>query len=466
MNNSQPLQQLNSSEPILIVDDDTSLLKLLSIRLKSEGYDVSTATNVDTAIHMITDHKYSVVLSDLRMPGKDGLYLLDYISQYQPSLPVILITAHGSIDEAVIATEKGALGFITKPIDQVKLRETLDNAIAQSSPHISKSWHQGLIFRSSVMQKLIDQAGLIAKRDVSVLITGASGTGKEVLAKSIHKASNRSEKPFIALNCGALPEHLLESELFGHKKGAFSGAISDHIGLFRAAEGGTLFLDEIGDMPVSLQVKLLRVLQEKALRPVGSTQTIEINVRVISATHKDIKVAMEEGEFREDLYYRICVVNLQLPSLNERQEDVPVLARHLLSLSAEKHGVQVTRFSDEAMQKLCQTQWQGNIRQLVNVIEQCVALTQAPVISLSLVNQALIHNSDYFLSLTDAKEAFERNYIARVLTMTDGIVSKAAELSGRNRTDFYKLIKKHKLNVDDYKLASVEVSKSQSKTDS
>tara|TARA_R110001583_G_scaffold21088_1_gene80254 strand:- start:20913 stop:22298 length:1386 start_codon:yes stop_codon:yes gene_type:complete len=444
---------LSVSEPILIVDDDVSLLKLLSIRLNSEGYLVTTATSVDIAIRLISDHKFSAVLSDLRMPGKDGLYLLDYIKEHQPSLPVILITAHGSIDDAVIATEKGALGFITKPIDHLKLREALGNAVAQSCTQTSIGWHKQIIFRSAVMQKLIDQAGLIASRDVSILITGASGTGKEVLAQAIHKASHRCDKPFIALNCGALPEHLLESELFGHKKGAFSGAISDHLGLFRAAEGGTLFLDEIGDMPVSLQVKLLRVLQEKSLRPVGSTQTIDINVRVISATHKNLKVAMEEGEFREDLYYRICVVNLCLPSLNDRQEDVPVLARHLLTLSATKHGVQATRFSDEAMLKLCQTQWPGNIRQLVNVIEQCVALTQSPVISLTLVNQALLHNSDYFLSLTDAKEAFERAYITRVLKMTDGVVSKAAELSGRNRTDFYKLIKKHQLNVDDFKLS-------------
>ena len=441
----------NNLIPILIVDDDTSLLKLLSIRLSSEGYDVSTATSVDEAIRLISDHKYSALLSDLRMPGKDGLYLLDYVSEHFPSLPVILITAHGSISEAVIATEKGALGFITKPIEHEKLREALNNAVAQSSTHISTGWHRDIIFKSTIMQKLIDQASLIACRDVSVLITGESGTGKEVLAKGIHKASDRANKPFIALNCGALPEHLLESELFGHKKGAFSDAISDHIGLFRAAEGGTLFLDEIGDMPISLQVKLLRVLQEKALRPVGSTQTIDIDVRIISATHKDLKVAMEKGEFREDLYYRICVVNLRLPSLNERQEDIPVLARHLLTLSAARHDLQVTRFSDEAMLKLCQMQWPGNIRQLVNVIEQCVALTQSPIISLALVNQSLLHNSDYFLGLSDAKEAFERAYISKVLKMTDGVVSKAAELSGRNRTDFYKLIKKHQLNVDDYK---------------
>lgn len=438
-------------KPVLIVDDDPSLLTLLSIRLRSEGYQVSQANNVDSAMRLIDEHHFSVVLSDLRMPGKDGLYLLDYVSKNRPSLPVILITAHGSINEAVAATEKGALGFITKPIDHSQLKEAMSNAIAQSSTVSSIGWHQDIIFKSAAMQSLIDQSSLIARRDVSVLITGASGTGKEVLAKGIHQASRRADKPFIAINCGALPEHLLESELFGHKKGAFSGATSDHIGLFRAAEGGTLFLDEIGDMPIALQVKLLRVLQEKALRPVGSTETIATDVRVISATHRDMQQAMDEGEFREDLYYRICVVNLQIPSLSERQEDVPVLARHLLMQSAEKHDVQVTRFSDEAMQKLCQMAWPGNIRQLVNVVEQCVALTQSPVISLALVNQALTNNNDYFLGLSEAKEQFERNYICRVLKMTDGVVAKAAELSGRNRTDFYKLIKKHQIMVEDYK---------------
>lgn len=400
---------------------------------------------------MLADHHFSVVLSDLRMPGQDGLFLLEYVAANHPSLPVILITAHGSIDDAVIATEKGALGFITKPIDHAKLKEALTNAISQASVSASDDWDKDIIYRSDSMHRLMNQAALIASRDVSVLISGASGTGKELLAKAVHAASPRSGRPFIAINCGALPEHLLESELFGHKKGAFSGAVSDHIGLFRAAEGGTLFLDEIGDMPVALQVKLLRVLQEKALRPVGSTQTIPVDVRVISATHKDLKAAMDAGEFREDLYYRVCVVNLRLPGLNERQEDIPVLARHLLAVSAEKHKVQVSRFSDEAMLKLCQAHWPGNIRQLVNVVEQCVALTASPVINLSLVNQALINNSDYFLTLNEAKEIFERSYISRVLKMTDGVVSRAAELAGRNRTDFYKLIKKHDLCVDDFK---------------
>lgn len=436
---------------ILLVDDDPSLLRLLSIRLESEGYQVDVAENVATAIKQLAVATYSVVLSDLRMPGQDGLYLLDYITNRLPSLPVILMTAHGSITEAVDATEKGALGFITKPIDHQKLRAALKNAISQSTSYPAEHWHRDIIFRSTAMHRLMEQTAMVAPRDVSILISGASGTGKELLANAIHKASTRASKPFIAINCGALPEHLLESELFGHKKGAFSGAVSEHQGLFRAAEGGTLFLDEIGDMPMSLQVKLLRVLQEKAIRPVGSVETIPINVRVVSATHRDLQEAMKEEAFREDLYYRLCVVNLRLPSLSERPEDIPVLVRHILLQSAEKHQVNATRFSDDALLKLCQAQWQGNIRQLVNVVEQCVALTQSPVISLALVNQAMLQSSSHWPSLSEAKDEFERHYISRVLKMTEGVVSKAAEISGRNRTDFYKLLKKHQFSAQDFK---------------
>lgn len=449
---SQPTSNMAGQCPkVLLVDDDTSLLRLLSIRLTSEGYDIHAATSVEAALQLLSSHVFSAVLSDLRMPGQDGLYLLDYIANNLPTLPVILMSAHGSITEAVDATEKGALGFITKPIDHQKLRTVLNNAIAQTSSHPTHAWHRDIIFRSTVMQRLIEQTGLVAPRDVSILITGASGTGKELLAKAIHKASRRADKPFIAINCGALPEHLLESELFGHKKGAFSGAVREHPGLFRAAEGGTLFLDEIGDMPLPLQVKLLRVLQEKAIRPVGGVETIPVDVRVVSATHRDLPEAMKEETFREDLYYRLCVVNLRLPSLSERPEDIPILARHLLQQSAEKHGINATRFADDALLAMTQAQWQGNIRQLVNVVEQCVALTQTPVISLALVNQAMLQTTSHWPSLTEAKDEFERHYLNRVLKMTDGVVSKAAEISGRNRTDFYKLLKKHQFNVQDFK---------------
>jgi two-component system response regulator GlrR len=297
------------------------------------------------------------------------------------------------------------------------------------------------------MQNVLEQAYRVAQRDVSVLITGASGTGKELLAKAIHNASPRATKPFVAINCGALPEHLLESELFGHSKGAFTGAVTEHAGLFREADGGTLFLDEIGDMPVALQVKLLRALQERQIRPVGSAKTMPINVRVLSATHRDLQQAMADGSFREDLYYRLNVVNLQLPTLEQRAEDIPLLARHVLQQSAERHHVKVTRFSDDALQLLATAKWPGNVRQLVNVVEQCVALTQSPVISALLVEQALSQNSSYWPTLTEARDQFERQYLIRVLQMTEGNVTRAAELAGRNRTDFYKLLKKHELSA-------------------
>jgi two-component system response regulator GlrR len=244
-------------------------------------------------------------------------------------VPVILMTAHGTIQDAVEATQRGVFGFLTKPIDHDELRSLMKKAVSQSQGAQNGTWCEKIITRSMHMEQLLDQAYRVAKRDVSVLISGASGTGKELLASAIHKASKRADKAFVAINCGALPENLLESELFGHAKGSFTGAVNEHQGLFREADGGTLFLDEIGDMPVPLQVKLLRALQEQTIRPVGSSKQIPIDVRIISATHKNLSKEMEEGNFREDLYYRLNVVNITLPTLRERSEDIPLLARHL-----------------------------------------------------------------------------------------------------------------------------------------
>ena len=301
------------------------------------------------------------------------------------------------------------------------------------------------------MEQLLDQAHRVAQRDVSVLVSGASGTGKELLANAIHKASKRANKPFVAINCGALPENLLESELFGHAKGAFTGAVNEHQGLFREADGGTLFLDEIGDMPTPLQVKLLRALQEQVIRPVGSSKQIPVDVRIISATHKNLATEMSEGNFREDLYYRLNVVNLTLPTLRERSEDIPLLARYLLKKSAERHEVRVSRFSDDAMQLLTTELWPGNVRQLVNVVEQCVALTQTSVIAVHLVEQALSTSEQKWPTLTEARDAFEQSYLLKLLKMTDGNVTRAAEIAGRNRTDLHKLMKKHDLHSTDFK---------------
>jgi two-component system response regulator GlrR len=426
-------------------------LRLLTIRLEGEGYEVTAVEDGQSALRKLQNDNYDVVLSDLRMPGLDGLSLFEEIMGIRKDIPVILMTAHGTIADAVAATQRGVFGFLPKPVDHDELRALLQKALSQSQAAQPGDWAKDIITRSPEMLNVLDQAFRIAQREVSVLISGASGTGKELLANAIHKASNRSDKPFVAINCGALPENLLESELFGHAKGAFTGAVAAHPGLFREADGGTLFLDEIGDMPMTLQVKLLRALQERQIRPVGSSKHVDIDVRIISATHKDLHKEMEEGTFREDLYYRLNVVNLKLPSLKSRSEDIPLLARSLLQQSAQRHGVNVSQFSDDAMQQLVTSSWPGNVRQLVNVVEQCVALTQTPVIPLHLVEQALSATKQSWPTLTEARDAFEQQYLHKLLKMTDGNVTRAAELAGRNRTDMHKLMKKHELDAADFR---------------
>ena len=349
----------------------------------------------------------------------------------------------------------GAGYHFRQPLDMASVLDAVEDFYQQLSTVAVKRKVQssdldqfGLLVGSSrAMLKLYRTLRKVAVTEANVFIAGESGAGKELVANTLHLASHRAEQPFVAINCGALPEHLLESELFGHTKGAFTGAVTEHGGLFREADGGTLFLDEIGDMPVALQVKLLRALQERQIRPVGSSKTIPINVRVLSATHRDLQQAMQDGSFREDLYYRLNVVNLQLPTLEQRPEDIPLLARHVLQQSVERHQVDVTRFSDDAMQLLATAKWPGNVRQLVNVVEQCVALTHSPVIGAAQVEQALSQDSSYWPSLTEARDQFERQYLIRVLQMTEGNVTRAAELAGRNRTDFYKLLKKHELSA-------------------
>lgn len=446
------MSQSNISESnVLLVDDDESLLCLMAIRLKGEGYNVQSAGGGKEALRLINTQNFDVVLSDLRMSGLDGLSLFEEIIGLGKDVPVILMTAHGTIQDAVDATQRGVFGFLTKPIDHDDLRSLMKKAVSQSQGAQKGQWCEKIITRSMQMEQLLDQAYRVAKRDVSVLISGASGTGKELLASAIHKASKRVDKAFVAINCGALPENLLESELFGHAKGSFTGAVNEHKGLFREADGGTLFLDEIGDMPIPLQVKLLRALQEQTIRPVGSSKQIPIDVRVISATHKNLNKEMQKGNFREDLYYRLNVVNITLPTLRERSEDIPLLARHLLKTSVKRHQVKVNRFSDDAMQLLTTFLWPGNVRQLVNVVEQCVALTHTPIIASHLVEQALSTSEQKWPTLTEARDAFEQKYLLKLLKITDGNVTRAAELAGRNRTDMHKLMKKHDLHSIDFK---------------
>ncbi len=437
---------------LLLVDDDPSLLKLLGMRLSSEGFRVTTAESGHDALRVLGREQIDLVISDLRMDEMDGMALFAEIQKRQPGMPVIILTAHGSIPDAVAATQQGVFGFLTKPVDRDALYKAIDEALAQSMPAAGDdTWREGIVTRSPTMLRLLEQANMVAQSDVSVLINGQSGTGKEVLAQAIHAASPRAGKAFIAINCGALPEQLLESELFGHAKGAFTGAVSSREGLFQAAEGGTLFLDEIGDMPLALQVKLLRVLQERKVRPLGSNRDIDINVRIISATHRDLPKAMAKGDFREDLFYRLNVVSLKIPALNERAEDIPLLANHLLRESAQRHKPFVRSFSTDAMRRLMAASWPGNVRQLVNVIEQCVALTSAPVISEALVEQALEGENTVLPTFAEARNHFELNYLRKLLQITKGNVTNAARLAGRNRTEFYKLLARHELDAADFK---------------
>ncbi|RTQ98549.1 two-component system response regulator GlrR [Halomonas nitroreducens] len=441
---------------ILLVDDDPSLLKLLGMRLQSRGFRVTTAESGREALKRLEAARPDLVLSDMRMDEMDGLALFQEIQRRSPGLPVIILTAHGSIPDAVSATRQGVFGFLTKPVDRDELFVTIDEALAQTTTggEGDDAWRSAIITRSPEMERILEQARMVASSDVSVLVTGPSGSGKELLAGAIHKASSRADKPFVAINCGALPEQLLESELFGHAKGAFTGAVSEHQGLFQAADGGTLFLDEIGDMPLPLQVKLLRALQERQIRPLGSTTSVPIDVRLISATHRDLSQAMHDGEFREDLFYRLNVVNLKLPPLKDRAEDVPLLAKHLVAQAAARHKPFVKGFSREALNLLASSAWPGNVRQLVNVVEQCVALTSSAMIPEALVAQALVAEENALPTFNDARAGFERSYLVKVLKITEGNVTQAARIAGRNRTDFYKLLARHELEPSAFKPGS------------
>ena len=438
-----------SSGDLLLVDDDPDLLKLISLRLTSAGYRVRTAGSGEAALAAIAITRPALVITDLKMPGIDGHQLFEAIHRQHPAMPVIILTAHGTIPEAVSATQRGVFGFLTKPFDSQELLQKVAAAVSLSGDDPSASsddeWRSGIITRSPAMEDVLRQARLVADSDAAVLITDESGTGKELLAQAIHRASRRGARPFVAVNCGAIPGELLESELFGHARGAFTGAVQAHKGLFQAADGGTLLLDEIGDMPMPLQVKLLRVLQQGEVRPVGSTQAIPVNVRVISATHRDLEAQRTAGLFREDLYYRLNVVSLHLPSLAERREDIPVLAAHFLRKLAERYRKAVPALAPDAQQALVAAPWPGNVRQLLNLLEQAVALTTTGVIPATLVQSALREDAAALVPFEEARKTFERDYLVRLLKITGGNVTQAAQLAKRNRTEFYKLLQRHSL---------------------
>jgi len=439
---------------LLLVDDDPSLLKLLAIRLEAEGYAVQTAESAEEALQTLRNNPAELVLTDLRMDGASGLELFEQLRHFYPGLPVIIMSAQATIPEAVSATQKGVFEFLTKPVDKTLLLSTISAALQQSGStqtEIFEEWREHIVTRSPLMERILNQVRQVAGSDVSVLITGTTGSGKELLARAVHEADEHRKGPMVAINCGALPEQLLESELFGHVKGAFTGAISEHAGLFRAAHGGTLFLDEIGDIPLPLQVKLLRALQERRIRPIGGTTSEPIDVRIISATNRDLEQDMRENIFREDLFYRLNVVNFHLPSLAERVEDIPLLANHFLRTTGAFQMGNVTSFAPAAMDAMINTPWPGNVRQLENVVQRTAALSTTPVIPEALVREALTVEDQYLPSLSQARQQFEHDYLVKVLRLTNGSVAEAALLAQRNRTDFYKLLKRHSIHPERFK---------------
>jgi two-component system response regulator GlrR len=441
---------------LLLVDDDPDLLRLLSIRLKANSYDVTAVDNGQRALASIAANRPDLVLTDLRMDGMDGMALFQEVQASYPGLPVIILTAHGTIPDAVAATQRGVFGYLTKPYDADELLAQIERALslhggAAKTGASGQVWREDIITRSSVMEDLLAKSQRVAAGDASVLIQGESGTGKELLARAIHRASPRANQPFVAINCGAIPETLLESELFGHMKGSFTGAIADQRGLFVAADKGTLFLDEIGDMPLTLQVKLLRVIETREVRPIGATRSTPFDVRIVSATHRDLAREKEAGTFREDLYYRLNVVTLKLPSLEERPEDIPLLAEAFLKKLAPRYGRDKASFSTEALELLVKAKWPGNVRQLYNVVEQSIALCPTEVIPQAFVEQAIQVEMHEMTSFEDARKRFERDYLTRILKLTKGSVTQAAKLARRNRTEFYKLLQRHGIEAAIFK---------------
>jgi two-component system response regulator GlrR len=370
---------------ILIVDDDAALLRLLSLRLRHEGHEVIEANSGEAALAKLDHELPALLITDLRMGGMDGLQLFEAVHRRHPLLPVLMLTAHGTIPDAVKALQRGVFGYITKPFEARELMAEVDRALAASralgadmpGDEPGEAWRESILTRSPRMEQVLAEARMLAQSDASVLIHGDSGTGKELLARAIHAASPRGQAPLVAVNCGAIPENLMESELFGHVKGAFTGAVRDNPGLFVSAQRGTVFLDEIADLPLAMQVKLLRVLQEREVRAVGAARAQRIDVRVISASHRKLDDEVAAGRFREDLFYRLNVVGLHLPALAERREDIPVLAHHFMVTLAQRYGKAVSGYAPGALELLAAAPWPGNVRQLQNVVEKCVVLSMA-----------------------------------------------------------------------------------------
>ncbi|MDP2273905.1 MAG: sigma-54 dependent transcriptional regulator [Archangium sp.] len=460
---------------VVIIDDEPEMCELLALRLEFHGYRVTTAQTVARGLELLDSELVDAMVVDLQLEQGSGMEVLAAVKARALEVPVIILTAHGSIESAVEAMARGAYGFLTKPFHDHELMEKLAHGVESARlkrelaglRRLVDQESSGLVGTSEPIHRVREALARVAPTDATVLLLGESGTGKELAARTLHARSHRAGGPFVAVNCGALPGELLESELFGHLKGAFTGATRDKEGVFAAAKGGTLFLDEVGDAPPAVQVKLLRVLQEQRFTPVGATSEEAADVRVVAATNRDLRAEVAQGRFREDLFYRLHVVPVTMPPLRERKGDVPLLARLFLVRCAARHGIDPPALSREAMALLSAHAWPGNVRELANVMEGAALLTRREVLEADDVRSVLPaaapaaptpprapaeapgwqHAPTVPLPpLKEARDAFARAYLLEALRRSDGVVAAAARLAGRNRTDFHDLLRRHGLS--------------------
>ena len=446
---------------VLVVDDDASMQRMLRQRLEREGYAVHTAPNGEEGLNLVRKEVFNLIITDMRMPKLRGDELVKAVAEFNPNIPIIVMTAYAEVDEAVRLMRDGIYHYVTKPFDVedllTKVKKALDKQRTTSEARqvrtkiISRRKSDHIVGACSKIEELLTQISIVAQNDVPIIIYGESGTGKELVARAIHYTGKRADRPFVVENCGAIPEALIENELFGHVKGAYTDARTDQKGLFEEAHNGTLFLDEIGELPLALQVKFLRVLQDGEFKRIGSTKPIRVDVRVIAATNKDLIQAIAEKSFREDLFYRLNVIPITTPPLRERKEDIPLLINQFLTDCNKELGKTVEGFSPAAIQKMMTYQWPGNIRELKNKIKQAMVLTRNNVITAEDLFFHVPVSSNKFQSFKEAKREFEKEYISQVLRICQGNISQAARLAKKDRKDFYDVMKKYGIQPEAFR---------------
>jgi two-component system response regulator GlrR len=449
-------------EKILIVDDDVSVLKVLQMRLESAQYAVVAASDAREAKQRLEEETFDIALFDPRLAEGSGIDLMKGIRDIDPDLPVIILTAYGTIESAVEAMKEGAYSYLTKPFDTRELLVQIRNGIEKSklSREVKRLRTmlrdefegQSIIGHSEAMKRVFDAVALAAETDSNVFFSGESGTGKGMVARALHQLSKRMDKPFVPINCAAIPATLLESELFGFEKGAFTGAVASKKGLFVQADKGIIFLDEISEIPLHMQGKLLKAIEEKEFYPLGSHKTVKVDVRIVSASNREIEKEVEKGNFRSDLFYRVHVVPIKVPPLRDRKEDIPILVEHFLAKMAQKLEKPAKSLSPAALQKLMLYAWPGNVRELENIIECAVVMSTENVISEDLIIvPGQKDDKSAFKPLKESKQDFERDYLIQLMKISRGNVSRASKLAGKYRADLYELLEKYHINPLDFR---------------